>query len=230
MSLQRIQSFSFLKSCRYSFSLLSLPRCIRRNLASSGVLFQDVISDGRFLCDSIEFPGQTLSTTDYRIPGSKKIKVPFLREYSEINATFYYPSQIPMYEFFYEWIATTSFRNTKNEYFDDITCQARIIQFKEGNEFSGNTINEIVDNQPVQMKVNLKNLYPLSVTSLSSNWGDDNFHKISVSFFFEDMEIKDFEYIEAEDRQANTSVIVGEIPIKPPTIDNFNISVPQIKI
>jgi hypothetical protein len=135
-----------------------------------------------------------------------------------------------MYEFFYEWIATTSFRNTKNEYFDDITCQARIIQFKEGNEFSGNTINEIVDNQPVQMKVNLKNLYPLSVTSLTSNWGDDNFHKISVSFFFENMEIKDFEYIEAEDRQANTSVIVGEIPIKPPTIENFDISVPPIKI
>ena len=216
MSLQRIQSFSFLKSCRYSFSLLSLPRCI------NGDLFQGVISDGRFLCDSIEFPGQTLSTTDYRIPGSRKIKVPFLREYSEINATFYYPSQIPMYQFFNEWITAASFRNTRNEYFDDITCQARIIQFKEGDEVIGNTVNEIVDSQPVQMRVSLKNLYPLSITSLTSNWGDDNFHKISVSFFFENMEIKDFERID--------SVIVGEIPIKPPTIDNFNISVPPIKI
>ena len=119
MSLQRIQNFSFLKSSRFLFQFLSIPKIVGAD--GVGYLFSDVVGgiidnsianktyegllrDMTFICDSIEFPGQTLTTAERRIPGELKIKTPVSRDYSEINATFLYPAEFPLYEFFNNWI------------------------------------------------------------------------------------------------------------------------------
>lgn len=187
--------------------------------------------DLQFLCDSVEFPGQSLTAVDYRIPGTKKIKVPYVRDYNEITASFYYPKEAPTYQFFSDWVTKASTRNTQNEYYDDLVGEARIIQFQEGYQFQLGTtgrISESIENQPVHLKVKLKKMYPLNFTSLSSNWGDDGFHKITVSFFFEDLEMEEFEYPIPPEKSKPESIIKDDIPIRTPGVEDFNIRVPKI--
>jgi len=213
MSLQRIQSFSFLKSSRFLFQFLGIPKIIGAegvgyfssdivggiiDNSLSSKTYDSLLRDMTFICDSIEFPGQTLTTSDHRIPGTLKIKTPTVREYSEINATFLYPAEFPLYEFFNEWMWSASAKNTQNNYFDDIVGQARIIQFLEGGEGAtgGAGATELnsatIEGQTPFNAVSIKNIYPLSFAPMPSNWADDGFHKMSVTFFFEGMEIVPF--------------------------------------
>lgn len=202
MSLQRIQSFSFLKSSRFLFQFLGIPKFFNADglgyflsdtvggaidNSLSNKTYDSLLRDMTFICDSIEFPGQTLTTVESRIPGALKFKTPAAREYSEINATFLYPAEFPLYEFFNTWMWTASIHNTQNYYFDEIIGQARIIQFLEGGE--GSVETGTIEGQTPYNSVSIKNIYPTSFASLPSNWGDDNFHKMSVTFFFEGMDI-----------------------------------------
>ena len=211
MSLQTLQSFTFLKSSRFLFQFLAIPdiigvteygnkseigsfggnRIVDQSLSSKP--YKELLRNMTFLCDSVEFPGQSLTTLDYRIPGTKRLKVPYLREYNEITASFYYPESVPIFEFFSSWIVGASKRNTMNHYFDEVVGQARVTQFAEGVD-SLSSIKSI-ENQPAHLTVNLKNMYPMSFTPLQGNWGDDGFHKISVTFFFEDISLETYSKI-----------------------------------
>lgn len=204
MSLQRIQNFSFLKSSRFLFQFLSIPKIVGAD--GVGYLFSDVVGgiidnsianktyegllrDMTFICDSIEFPGQTLTTAERRIPGELKIKTPVSRDYSEINATFLYPAEFPLYEFFNNWIWSASLKSTQNYYFDEIVGQARIIQFLDGGQGAADVTERTIEGQTPYNSASIHNIYPTSFAPLPSNWGDDGFHKMSVTFFFEGMEI-----------------------------------------
>ena len=207
MSLERLQSFSFLKSSRFLFQFLTLPKLVGAeekdyigyfySATTGGIVdnsiqsksISDLTRDMTFLCESIEFPGQSLTGVDYRIPGKLKIKTPTVREYNEITANFLYPEEFPIYELFNNWIWNASLKNSQNYYFDDIVGEARIIQFSEGGLGTNATGEVTIDNQVPYNKISLKNLYPTSISPLQSNWGDDGFHKLSVTFFFEGMDI-----------------------------------------
>jgi hypothetical protein len=127
-----------------------------------------------------------------------KIKSPTVREYNEITASFLYPEQIPVYEFFSNWILKISSKNTQNYYFDEITSAARVIQFAEGGTSSFKGViaenNGALDSerQPAHTAIRFQNLYPTSVSPIQSNWADDGFHKISVTFFFESFFITNY--------------------------------------
>lgn len=207
MSLQRIQSFSFLKSSRFLFQFLGIPKIIGTedigyflsdivggiiDNSLSSKTYDSLLRDMTFICDSIEFPGQTLTTAEHRIPGHLKIKTPISREYSEINATFLYPAEFPLYEFFSQWMRSASAKNTQNYYFDEIVGQARIIQFLEGGEGVTDLESGTIEGQTPYNAVSIKNIYPLNFAPMPSNWADDGFHKMSVTFFFEGMEIIPF--------------------------------------
>ena len=96
-----------------------------------------------------------------------------------------------------------------NEYFDNFVCSLVLNQFDnythdkirpEEKPTEATLLRDFYDqfaqsqlsNSPTRMRkqftVTLVNAYPLSVTSLQSNWADDGFHKINVSLFFEDIE------------------------------------------
>jgi hypothetical protein len=81
--------------------------------------------------------------------------------------------------------------------FDEITGQARVTQFAEGETVRGDTAAGIrsIEGQPVYLTVNLKNMYPINFASLQSNWGDDGFQKMSVTFFFEDISLETYSKI-----------------------------------
>lgn len=208
MALLNIQSYTFLKSSRFLFQFTKLPNVLnigpnletQKKQTTLSVAQAEInnslenldvsifMRDVGFVCDSIEFPGQSMSPVAYRIPGTHEIKVPFQRDFQEITATFLYPETLPMYDFFSAWMVSASPRNTTNRFFDDIVAQARIVQFSEGGEIGENEI--LIDQQVPYLTVNLLNVYPINVAPLAGNWGDDGFHKISVTFFFEDMTTK----------------------------------------
>lgn len=192
MSLTILQNYSFLKSSRYSFSLFSLPKIMDSNSAVTPETYtklKDFLRETQFLCDSIEFPGQTINTVDTRISGQYKIKVPLSREYGEITATFYYPSETPVYEFFSLWAQSISKNTARTAYYRDCVSQAIIRQYAEG-PLKGFATSDN-DKDLTQLKIKLFNIFPTNFAPLNSNWADDGFHKMTVTFFYENIEIVD---------------------------------------
>lgn len=200
MSLQLLQSLSFLKSSRFIFQLLTVPKFIENGMNNSRTrggfgnvelrandlgskTASELLSYMPVLCESFEFPGQTITASDFRMPGRLKIKVPTIREINEIQATFLYPTEVPMYELFSSWIMYMSTVNSKTAYYNDVVAEAKLFQYDEAESVGAN------DWGIPFMTLNLNRMYPLSINSMQSNWADDGFHKINVSFFVEDFSI-----------------------------------------
>lgn len=192
-AIEKILSQNFLKSAKFSMRLY--------NNAAVTADFEDIkAEDLSFLCDSVEFPGQSLTASDYRIPGKLKLKVPYLREQNEITLTFYHNDKIPLYEYFATWIKNISPTNTTNAYFNDIVASMDIVQFDEVSgirgfitdlvDFNSIPIGGVSQNLRKYMTVSLGNIYPLSFSSMPSNWADDGFHKMTVTFFYETIKIE----------------------------------------
>lgn len=174
-NVNKMLSLNLLKSSKFTVRFNRLPSFFD---IDSGDLKQLSL-----LCDSVEFPGQTIAATDYRIPGKLKVKVPFAREINEISFTFYMDAKAPVYSLFYNWITNISYTNSINRYFDEIVGQLSLIQFEDvGSSYARYDLTPY-------MKVNLIDAYPLTLQSLPANWADDGFHKVNVSFFFRDLEI-----------------------------------------
>lgn len=184
---------SFLQSAKFMVRIPTIPLfAINRSQISE--------REFTFLCDSVEFPGQTLTTSDYRIPGRQKIKVPYMRDPSEVTLTFYHNVNFPVYQIFSDWLEGVSPTTDQNEYFDDVVCDITIVQFKDGSNFLDwskeqngiKLLSNFFDRQTYNnftlkqhMRTDLKRAYPTSFTSMPSNWADDGFHKMTVTFFFE---------------------------------------------
>lgn len=183
---------SFLKSAKFFVRFEGIPPFI----ASESVAIAKNLS---FLCDSVEFPGQSLTSTEFRIPGKLKLKVPYLREINEVTFSFYHNTETPVYNIFKNWTEGSSIRNTQNRYFDDLVCKKiTIMQFSEGSESylrellgTNQDIGTLVRQMDMKkyMTVELQNAFPLNFSSMPSNWADEGFHKITSSFFFEDVTV-----------------------------------------
>ena len=182
---------NFLKSARFAITIPIIPDIIGLRINPQ---------DLTFLCDSVEFPGQSLTTTEYRMPGKLKLKVPYVREMNEVTMTFYHNDKLPIYEMFSNWIEIASSTNTQNRYFDQITCPKILIyQFNEisgVNSFVRDLLNTDLyrgsENKNAKyMTVELINAIPLNFASMQSNWADDGFHKLQVSMFYEKMRVND---------------------------------------
>lgn len=209
---EEFMSTGFLQSSKFNaYFIFNQTSDFWKNF-SSNAIFTDLIKNPqkfRFYCDSIEFPGSTLTATDYRVPGKMKVKIPYLRDLSEVNLTFYHPVDVPLYTFFNRWLREISPNSSRNQYFDDIVSEIVLNQFDNyshaklrpeqlptetslRSEFFEQFAQSQLSNSPTRMRkqftLKLLKAYPLSVTSLQSNWADDGFHKINVSLFFEDIE------------------------------------------
>lgn len=135
----------------------------------------------QFLCESVELPGKNLSTTEYRVAGDNRAKIPIARNFPEINLTFLHDEyKFPMYDFFNTWIELAAPREHVVEYYDDIVVKQgmELIQWKD-------------DANDAAIVVQLRNAFPVTVASMQGNWGDDNVQRVSVSFTFEDFKVVD---------------------------------------
>jgi hypothetical protein len=190
-NIDKILSHNFLKGSRFSVQFPGLSRTIPN--ASYDIPSEELT----FLCDSVEFPGQSLTSSEYRMPGKLKLKVPYLRDLNEVTLTFYHNTQLPIYNIFSTWLTGASPTSTQNRYFDDIVCnKIKIIQFADTQDETTNLIYALTgkpllgqQEQKKYMTVELKNAFPLNFASMPGNWADEGFHKMSVSFFYEDLTI-----------------------------------------
>lgn len=200
---------SFLKSAKFFVRFDKLPNMALDSISAvpgkslirtSELLDKNKIRNLSFLCDSVEFPGQTLTTSEYRIPGKLKIKAPYMRDMNEITLSFYHDRKIPVYKIFEDWIYNASPTNTRNAYFDDIVGNMTIIQFSE---IQSDTVSGQMSKY---METNIINALPLNFTSMPSNWADEGFHKISATFFYENM------YTKIVDRTRTDSSLLKYLP------------------
>jgi hypothetical protein len=132
--------------------------------------FGENASGLEFACESVEFPGRTLTTSDNRIYGPS-FKTPYGTDYSEINLTFLCSEDMREKNFFDNWInfinPTTNF-NFK--YREEYTTDVKIIQLNEKNA------------QTYACK--LYEAFPVAVNALQGNWADDGFHRVQVSMTY----------------------------------------------
>lgn len=166
---------NLLRSCKFAVQFIKIPGIEPAELRRL-----------TYLCDSVEFPGQTLTTTDYRIPGQLKTKIPYARELSEVTFSFYVPVDYSPYTLMNDWIESISLSTTQNLYLDEIVGSISLYQFADtGKSFIRGTPSK-------SMQVDLINAYPLNVQAMPANWGDDGFHKLTASFFFVNYKITEF--------------------------------------
>jgi len=171
LNINKMLSHNLIKSSKFAAKFLSAPLIFTDILSDS----TNVLRDMTFLCDSVEFPGQSLSSVDYKISGRQKIKVPFSREVNEVNFTFYENDKIPLYLMFNSWIEEISPNNAQNMYFDDIVATIELTSFNDVEESGSNPLAHTI--------VKLIDVYPISVQSMPANWADEGFQKVNVSFF-----------------------------------------------
>jgi|LakMenEpi08Oct12_1017439.scaffolds.fasta_scaffold01314_4 hypothetical protein len=176
-NIETFRNQNFIKSAKFSMQFTRVPAFAYSDIVSS-LDFRKLT----FLCDSVEFPGQTLLTTDYRIPGQLKTKIAYARDFNEVNFSFYINDEVPMYTIMSNWIYGISYTSTQNRYFDEIVGTIELTQFEDTTRSSASSPDAVRN-----MTVRLIDLYPLNLQSMPSNWGDDGYHKVNVGFCFKDL-------------------------------------------
>lgn len=125
-------------------------------------------------CESAELPGVSLITADSKIYGPV-YKVPYQKQFTDVNLSFICTNDFYERKLFDKWIEcimppdTNNMRFPKEQnsrYLSDIT----IMQFDE-------FIKQIY-------AIKLIDAYPISIASMPLSWGDDNFHRVTVSFSY----------------------------------------------
>jgi len=180
--INEFMNHNLLRSCKFAIRLDRHPNILQNFYKASN------LRQFSLLCDSIEFPGRSILTTDFNIPGKQKIRTPYKREFNEITLTFYHNTKFPMYEYFTTWEDEISSNSSRTRYFSDIVTDINLFQFYDTT--SSTFLPELGGSgthvKYPQMKVTLLNAYPVSVASLPSNWADDGYHKITATFFYEE--------------------------------------------
>lgn len=126
-------------------------------------------------CETAELPGVSLATTDVKIYGPT-YKIPFQKQFSDINLTFIATNDFYERKLFDRWIEaimpndTNNLRFPKGErtrYMTDIT----IIQYDD-------SIKQIY-------AIKLIDAFPTTISPMALNWSDDSVHRLSVTFAYQ---------------------------------------------
>jgi hypothetical protein len=124
---QAFMNQDFLRSSQFMFIMPNLPFDL-------GALTGKNPRGFSMLCESVEFPGKNVIATDYKIPGTNRIRVPYSKEYPEVTMTFIHNVEIPVYDIFSYWIdyiSDDAFTSINNKYFDEITTNFNLIQYTD---------------------------------------------------------------------------------------------------
>lgn len=185
-------------------------------------------------CEGVEFPGLTTVTTDYRMAGLNRIKVPYSKEYQDVTLSLIHNINSPIYYEFIDWIrrGAGTYGNeiggiensTRVPYFDEMVANFKLHQLTDisdpnsrfgglskilsnidklnarllnsenvfnttrtGQSFISNFNSVTTDRAPrkIYYTVEFYNAFPTALQSIQSNWADDGFQRINVSFTYE---------------------------------------------
>jgi len=148
----------------------------------TGVGESDLERDMMIRCDSVELPGRTVTTTEYRIYGHIR-KIPYGSLVGDANLTFLLSEDMREKEYFENWVNVISGSNsfgTGNgkynvEYYDTITGTLNIRQYGEAGQL--NSIHTLIE------------AYPINIGPVGMSWGDDAPAKLTVAMAYRDYKV-----------------------------------------
>ena len=125
-------------------------------------------------CEAAELPGRTLQTADRKIYGPIN-KIPYASQYNDINFTFLCTNEFYERKLFDQWIECIHPSDTWNMRFpaDNETRYLSNIKIVQYDEF----IKQIY-------AVELIDAFPVGVSAQPLSWGEEGFHRLSVSFAY----------------------------------------------
>lgn len=126
-------------------------------------------------CEAAELPGKTIATHDARVYGPG-FKVPYRTQYADTNLTFICTNDFYERKLFDRWMEAMIPSDTNNPRFPKSNASRyltniRIIQYDD-------IVRQI-------FAVDLIDAFPVGVAPQALSWGDDGFHRLSVSFAYQ---------------------------------------------
>ena len=126
-------------------------------------------------CEAAELPGRTLETADVRIYGPS-FKVPYRMQYTDTNFTFICTNDFYERKLFDRWMDAIIPPDTNN------------IRFPKSNASRYLTNIKIIQYDDIVRQifaVELIDAFPVGIAPQALSWGDDGFHRLSVSFAYQ---------------------------------------------
>jgi hypothetical protein len=123
-----------------------------------------------YRCENAQLPGRTFATTEQRTYGPIE-KYPYLNTYNDLDLTFIVDDDMNQKVFFDAWMNYINpLYNNNMRYKGDYATTITINQYDVTNQLS--------------YSVNLLDCFPVSINQMDLNWGDDGYHKLSVTFAY----------------------------------------------
>lgn len=121
-------------------------------------------------CESAELPGRDLTTTDARIYGPT-FKMPYMTNYNDVSFTFLCGASLMEKRIFDEWISYINPVDSFNfQYRDSYVTTV--------------SIHQLTDNEITTYSCQLIEAYPIQVNAMPVSWGDENFHRVTVTMTY----------------------------------------------
>lgn len=146
-------------------------------------------SDLSLLCESTELPGKTLQTADVKIYGPT-YKIPYQKQYAEINFNFFCTNDGNERQIFDKWIEYIMPNETNNMRFprgtDGLSGYLTEITIRQYNDYSTSEVKalEEIDDGDLLKKIKLIDAFPTGYSAQGLNWGDDGFIRLTVQFSY----------------------------------------------
>ena len=147
--------------------------------------------DLSLLCESTELPGKTLNTADVKVYGPT-YKIPYQKQYAEINFNFLCTNNGNERQIFDKWIEYIMPSQTNNMRFprgtnglggEGYLTQIYIEQYNDYSVSEAKGLEE-TDNGEVLKHIQLIDAFPLGYSAQALNWGDDGFLRLTVQFCY----------------------------------------------
>jgi len=123
-----------------------------------------------YRCETAQFPGRTFATTEQKTYGPIE-KFPYLNTYNDLDLTFIVDDDMSQKVFFDAWMSYINpLYNNNYRYKGDYATTLVINQYDVSGEKT--------------YSINLVEAFPISMNQMDLNWGDDSYHKLSVTFAY----------------------------------------------
>jgi len=148
-------------------------------------------SDLSLLCESTELPGKTLQTADVKVYGPT-YKIPYQKQYAEINFNFLCTNNGNERQIFDKWIEYIMPSQTNNMRFprgtnglggEGYLTQINIEQYSDYSVSEAKGLED-TDNGELLKHIQLIDAFPLGYSAQALNWGDDGFLRLTVQFCY----------------------------------------------
>ena len=123
-----------------------------------------------YRCETAQFPGRTFATTEQKTYGPIE-KFPYLNTYNDLDLTFIVDDDMSQKVFFDAWMSYINpLYNNNYRYKGDYATTLVVNQYDVSGEKT--------------YSINLVEAFPISMNQMDLNWGDDSYHKLSVTFAY----------------------------------------------